>query len=104
MKIISAEDGRKMMASIKEPYMLLDVRHEAEFARGYIPGAIWLDNDDIARQERLDVLPENKDTVLIVYCRSGRRSQMAARQLEAMGYANVFDMGGILDWPFEIVR
>lgn len=104
MQVISAEIGHEMMMSGKEPFVLLDVRHAPEYERGYIPGAVLLDNDDIQRGENLEVLPEDKKTTLIVYCRSGRRSQVAARKLEALGYENVYDMGGILDWPYEIER
>lgn len=101
MKLISAEEGKEMMETLKEPFVLLDVRHEPEYVRGHIPGAVFLDNDDIQREEHLDRLPENKDTTLILYCRTGRRTQMAARKLEALGYTTIYDMGGILDWPYE---
>ena len=104
MQVISAEVGYEMMKTSKELFVLLDVRHAAEYERGFIPGAVLLDNDDILREENLDVLPEDKKTTLIVYCRSGRRSNVAARKLEALGYESVFDMGGILDWPYEIER
>ena len=104
MQVISAEVGYEMMKTSKEPFVLLDVRHAAEYERGFIPGAVLLDNDDILREENLDVLPEDKKTTLIVYCRSGRRSNVAARKLEALGYESVFDMGGILDWHYEIER
>ena len=104
MKVISAEVGYEIMKTAKERFVLLDVRHAAEYERGFIPGAVLLDNDDILREENLDVLPEDKETTLIVYCRSGRRSNISARKLEALGYTTVYDMGGILDWPYEIER
>ena len=57
MQVISAEVGYEMMKTSKEPFVLLDVRHTAEYERGFIPGAVLLDNDDILREENLDVLP-----------------------------------------------
>ncbi|HSK68165.1 MAG TPA: peptide-methionine (S)-S-oxide reductase MsrA [Candidatus Limnocylindria bacterium] len=81
---------------------LLDVRETYEFAAGYIPGAV---NVPMARLERYaeDNLPD-KDAVIYVYCRSGNRSRTAAYILVDMGYTQVYDLGGIIDWPYGIVK
>ena len=72
--------------------VLLDVRSQAEYDQEHLPGAVCLPNEDI--QPDLP-LPFEKDTELMVYCRSGRRSAEAAEKLAAMGYTNVFDLGGM---------
>lgn len=78
--------------------ILLDVRTQAEYDGGHIPGAVCFPNEDI--QPELP-LPFDKDAEILVYCRSGRRSAEAAGKLADMGYANVSDLGGILSWPYE---
>ncbi len=80
-------------------HLILDVRRADEFAAGHIPGAVNLPNEEIgtARPEALPSLTQ----VLLVYCRSGRRSKEAAAKLAAMGYINVYEFGGILDWQGE---
>ena len=97
---IPAEEAKAMMDG-DEPYILLDVRTEAEFAEGHIEGAVLIPDFEIADRAP-EELPE-LDGVILVYCRSGRRSAGAAYALVAMGYTNVFDFGGILDWPYETV-
>lgn len=81
------------------PFILLDVRTEAEFLEKRIAGAILIPDDEIASRAEQE-LPE-KDALILVYCRSGRRSAQAAAALASMGYTNVYDFGGILDWPYE---
>ena len=76
--------------------ILLDVRTQAEYDGGHIPGAVCLPNEDI--QPELP-LPFEKDAEILVYCRSGRRSAEAAGKLAEMGYTNVADFGGIQNWP-----
>ena len=89
-----------MMAGL-ERHALLDVRTPGEFRAARIEGAILIPVDEIgARAER--ELPE-KDAPIFVYCRSGVRSAAAAQELALMGYSKVLDMGGILDWPYEII-
>lgn len=77
--------------------ILLDVRRDDEFLAGHIPHAVHIP---------LDVLCENityaKDQIIYIYCRSGQRSGAACRKLKAMGYENVFNVGGIIHWPYEI--
>ena len=78
--------------------ILLDVRTQEEYDGGHIPGAVCLPNEDILPDLPL---PFDKDAEILVYCRSGRRSAEAAEKLANMGYTNVADFGGILNWPYE---
>ncbi|MDD2414745.1 MAG: rhodanese-like domain-containing protein [Eubacteriaceae bacterium] len=95
---ISAEAAHQKIAGGEE-LVLLDVRTAEEYAEKHIPGAVLLPNEDIGetRPEQLPVL----DTEILVYCRSGNRSAQAAEKLAKMGYTQVYDMGGINDWPYE---
>jgi len=81
--------------------VILDVRTEAEFAEAHIAGAVLLPDYDIEPLAP-ELLPDKDETILI-YCRSGRRSEIAANALIEMGYTNVYDFGGIIDWPYETV-
>lgn len=81
---------------------ILDVRTAQEYAEGYIPNAVNLPNEEIGK-EPPELLPD-KDEILLVYCRSGRRSKEAADKLVAMGYTQVYDFGGIIDWTYDIVK
>ena len=81
--------------------ILLDVRTKEEFDAGHIPGAVLLPNDKIVDTPP-ELLPDLNAEILI-YCRSGNRSAQAANKLVAMGYTNVYDFGGIIDWPYEVV-
>lgn len=98
---ISAEEAQAMMAS-DDPYILVDVRTEAEFDEGHIEGAILLPNDEIETLAP-DQL-KDKDAVILVYCRSGNRSAQASKLLVELGYKNVYDFGGIIYWPGDIVK
>jgi len=82
--------------------LIVDVRSQAEFETGHIEGAIVLPDSDI-RGKAAQIIP-SKDQIILVYCRSGARSQAAARTLIDMGYQQVYDFGGIINWPYEIVR
>jgi len=98
---ISASEARNMMAELDD-FILLDVRTAQEFSQGHIEGAILISEDVLqvrAGDELLD-----KDAIIFVYCRSGRRSASAARTLVDLGYTNVYDFGGIESWPYEVVR
>ena len=86
----------------EEGYILLDVRTAQEFAAGHIPGATLLPNETIGAQE-IAQLPD-KDQLIMVYCRSGNRSQQAADKLTRLGYTNIVEIGGINSWPGEIVK
>jgi len=85
-----------------ENYIILDVRRADEFAEGHIPGAINVANEDISTVEPAE-LPD-KDQVIFVYCRSGNRSKQAAKKLTDMGYKNIVEFGGIIDWDGEIEK
>ncbi len=82
--------------------IILDVRTDAEFRSGHIPGSILIPNESIAKT-RPELLPD-LDAEILVYCRSGNRSAQAAKKLIAMGYTKVYDFGGINNWPYEIVK
>lgn len=101
MKCISPDEAKHIMDS-ENGYIIVDVRRDDEFELGHIPNAINLpleQIEDIAEEELRD-----KEQTLLVYCRSGRISKMAAGILEAMGYTNIFEFGGILDWKYDIVK
>ncbi|MCR5153688.1 MAG: rhodanese-like domain-containing protein [Lachnospiraceae bacterium] len=80
-------------------YIILDVRRADEFAAGHIPGAINVANESISTEKPAE-LPDT-DEVIFVYCRSGRRSKEASKKLAAMGYKNIVEFGGIIDWTGE---
>jgi len=98
---ISAEEAWQMMESSGE-YILLDVRTEAEYRESHIKGAILIPDFEISARA-LKELPD-KDMLIFVYCRRGRRSENAARELVEMGYTNVYDIGGIVDWPYGTIN
>ena len=98
---ITAEQAKERMDT-EENFVLLDVRTQEEYEQGYIPGAVLLPYDEISA--RAQELPLEKDTLILVYCRSGRRSKIAAQTLVDLGYTNVQEFGGILDWPYEITK
>ena len=98
---INAEKAREMMNELDE-FVLLDVRSEEEFSEGHIPGAINLPNEEIGTTE-IDKLPD-KSQLILVYCRSGRRSKEASEKLVKLGYTNIVEFGGILEWKGEIQR
>jgi rhodanese-related sulfurtransferase len=97
---ISMDKAIEMMES-ESGYIILDVRTVEEFNDRHIPGAICVPNESIGT-EPIAELPQ-KDQLILVYCRSGRRSKEAAEKLAAMGYSNIYEFGGILDWTGETV-
>lgn len=98
---ISAQEAKKMIDSGRK-LIVLDVRTPGEFVGGHIKDAINIANETIG-SDTPSALPE-KDTTILVYCRSGSRSAQASRKLLALGYTEVYDFGGIIDWPYEIVQ
>ena len=98
---ISAEDAKAMMDD-GAPYILLDVRTQEEFDEGHIEGALLIPYDEIANLAETE-LPD-KDARILLYCRTGRRSAIAAETLAGMGYTDVYDFGGIVDWPYQTVQ
>jgi len=97
---ISADEAHKMMNELKD-FILLDVRTENEFKEKRIGGAILIPDFEIKNRAEKEL--KDKNQVILVYCRSGRRSASAAGELARMGYVNVYDFGGILDWKFGTV-
>lgn len=98
---ITAKDAKKIMDQ-QEDYVILDVRTKSEYDASHIGNAMLLPLDDID-EEATDILPD-KDQLLLVYCRSGVRSKEAALQLAELGYTNIKEFGGIIDWPYDVVR
>ena len=98
---ITATDAKKIMDH-EEDYVILDVRTKSEYEASHIENAMLLPLDDID-EKATDVLPD-KDQLLLVYCRSGVRSKEAALQLANLGYTNIKEFGGIIDWPYDVVR
>ena len=96
---ISMDEAVDMMAQ-ETGYIILDVRRPDEFAAGHIPNAINVPNESIGTSD-IPELP-NKDQLIMVYCRSGRRSKEASEKLVKLGYTNIVEFGGILDWKGEI--
>ena len=96
---ITAEEAKQIMDN-EEGYIILDVRTQEEYDEGHIPGAIVIPHEEIAEKAE-DVLTD-KDQLILVYCRSGRRSKLAAEVLLELGYTNIKEFGGILDWPYEV--
>ena len=94
-------DEAVIMMQEESDYIILDVRRGDEFAEGHIPNAINVANEEIGTDEIAE-LPD-KDQLIMVYCRSGRRSKEAAEKLVALGYTNIVEFGGILDWTGEII-
>ena len=86
---------------ITQEVVLLDVREQHEYDSGHIPGAVLLPVGTIAEDTAAAVIDE-LDTVVLVYCRSGNRSKTASQDLADLGYTNVYEFGGINDWPYEI--
>jgi rhodanese-related sulfurtransferase len=100
-KKITPEEALEMM-DVGENVIILDVRTQEEYDTGYIEGAILSPDYEIA--EKIEELVPDKDTAILIYCRSGRRSENAAKELLEMGYTNVYDFGGIeTDWTGEII-
>ena len=96
---ITAEEAKQIMDS-EEGYIILDVRTQEEYDEGHIPGAIVISHEEIA--EKAEEVLTDKDQLILVYCRSGRRSKIAAEALLELGYTNIKEFGGIIDWPYEI--
>lgn len=97
---ISQEQAKEMMAR-EDGYVIIDVRRQDEYDAGHIPGAILIPNESIGT-EQPEELPD-LDEIILIYCRSGNRSKQAAQKLFDMGYTNVYEFGGIIDWTGEIV-
>ena len=97
---ISAEEAKKIMDSGTE-YVLIDARTDEEFDGGHIEGAIVIPEYEITERAKAEI--PDKDALILVYCRSGRRSKNAANELAASGYTNIKEFGGINDWEYGTV-
>ena len=98
---ITAEEAKKIVDSGEE-YIILDTREQDEYDEGHIPGAILIPYTEI-ENKAIELMPD-KDKLILVYCRSGRRSKIAAESLAKLGYTNVKEFGGIIDWPYEVEK
>ena len=98
---ISGAEAKALMDS-ESGYIIIDARTQEEYDEGHIPGAILIPEYEIA--DRADKELPDKDQLILVYCRSGRRSKIAAEELVKIGYTNVKEFGGIIDWKYEIVK
>ena len=96
---ITAKEAKRIMDN-EEGYIILDVRTQEEYDEGHIPGAIVISHEEIA--EKAEEVLTDKDQLILVYCRSGRRSKIAAEALAELGYTNIKEFGGIIDWPYEV--
>ena len=96
---ITAQEAKQIMDS-EEGYIILDTRTQAEYDEGHIPGAIVIPHDEI--NEKAEQMLPDKDQLILVYCRSGRRSKLAAQSLVELGYTNIKEFGGIINWPYEV--
>lgn len=98
-KQVTQDEAQKLMET-KSDYIILDVRTQDEYKSGHIKGAICIPNEEISGA--VSELP-NKKQLILVYCRSGRRSKEAAQKLADSGYTNIVEFGGINDWQGETV-
>ena len=98
---ITAEQAKTIMDTEKD-YVIIDARTDEEFAEGHIENAILIPEYEIANRAE-EELPD-KEQLILVYCRSGRRSKIASEELVKLGYTNVKEFGGIIDWPYETVK
>ena len=98
---ISGAEAKAIMDS-ESGYIILDVREQYEYDEGHIPDAILIPYGEIADRAENELLDKNQ--LILVYCRSGRRSKIAAEELVKLGYTNVKEFGGIIDWEFETVK
>lgn len=98
---ITPEEAKKIMDSGEE-HIILDTREQDEFDSGHIPGAILIPYNEIENKAE-EMIPD-KDKLILVYCRSGRRSKISAESLAKIGYTNVKEFGGIIDWPYEVEK
>ena len=95
---ITAEEAKQIMDA-EEGYIILDVRTQEEYDQGHIPNAILIPDTEI--KNKAEEVLTDKDQLILVYCRSGRRSKLASEILVEMGYTNIKEFGGIIDWPYE---
>ena len=95
---ITAQQAKEIMDT-QDGYAILDTRTQSEYDEKHIPGAILIPHDEIL--EKAETVLTDKNQLILVYYRSGRRSKLAAEDLVALGYTNVMEFGGIIDWPYQ---
>lgn len=95
---VSQEEAKEMMDT--QDVIILDVREQDEYDSGHIPGAVLLPVGTIDEETAAEIIPE-KDSTVLVYCRSGNRSKTASSALSELGYTNIYEFGGINTWPYE---
>ena len=100
-EMISAEKAKEIMDT-ESGYIILDVRTQEEYDGGHIEGAILIPDYEIEARAENEL--KDKDQLILVYCRSGRRSKLAAQALVELGYGNVKEFGGIIDWTYGTVK
>ena len=98
---ITAVEAKTIMDT-EQNYIIIDARTQEEFAEGHIENAILIPEYEI--KDRAEKELPDKETLILVYCRSGRRSKIASQELVRLGYTNVKEFGGIIDWPYEVVE
>lgn len=98
---ITAQQAKEMMDT-RSNYIILDTRTQEEYDEGHIPGAILIPYDEIL--QKAESVLTDKNQLILVYCRSGRRSKLASEDLVKLGYTNIREFGGIIDWPYEITQ
>lgn len=96
------QDEAKKIMDEESDYIIVDAREQSEYDEGHIKGAIVIQYTEI-EQKAEEMLPD-KEQLILVYCRSGRRSKIAAQSLANMGYTNVKEFGGIIDWQYGIEK
>ena len=97
---ITPAEAKALMDS-ESGYVILDVRTEEEFNEAHIEGAVLIPDYEISA--KAESILTDKEQLILVYCRSGRRSKNAAKELATLGYTNVKEFGGIIDWPYKTV-
>ena len=98
---ITAEQAKTIIDTERD-YIIIDARTKEEFAEGHIENAILIPEYEI--KDRAEKELPDKEQLILVYCRSGRRSKIASEELVKLGYTNVKEFGGIIDWPYEVVK
>lgn len=98
--VLTPEQAKQMMES-EADCLILDVREEEEYITGHVDDAIPFTLSTISAETAQALIPA-RDTPLLVYCRTGKRSRQAAQKLAALGYTRVYDFGGLADWPYDL--
>lgn len=99
---VISQDRAKEMMSVNDGHIVIDCRRMDEYVSGHIPEAVCIPNESIFKETGTK-LPD-KEQIILIYCRTGRRSKEAARKLVDLGYVNVYEFGGILEWDGQIVK